>query len=983
MKPDHRSEHRALRQGGLCPAALRRLALPVASALAAGLYLARLWCERRPQATGWLVFAAFLALGLALSALAVSLLRRRGEPTWPLLLLGAYALWPLPNSRLALAAGIVSAVALLLAQRTRPRLPGWLADLGAGGLALALYVATLAPSVQPADAGEFQLVGSVLGIAHPPGYPLYTMLAKVFTLLPLGDPAWRVNLFAAVCAAATVAVVSRLVRRATRSAGAGILAALALASVPTFWSQATLANARSLTALLTALAMYWLLAYGEAHRARSLVAFAVTFGLGVTHHSSIGLLALPFAAYLLAVDGRLFLQPRRWLAPAAGLLAPLLVLLYLPLRSAMNPPFDTPSVRTLGGLVAHVLALGFQGDVLYYLGRPTLGPRLGILGDILRLELGWGLTAAALVLGALAGRRRWPPALLWGGVAIVNAFAAITYRAPQTVEYLLPAYVALAVGLGLGLGWLFGARAGSPVPALIGGLAAWLALSNGLAAYPSYAALHRDNSARTQAIALLEAAPPGALILSNWHRATPLWYLQEVEGLRPDVTVTYVYPEGATPNGQVWARRIQEAVAERAVIVTNRYNEFAGLPYRLVPLEGAWRVESGGGEALPQGLDGGPQLIGDRIELVGAEIDEQEVALGGVVSARLAWQPREALDRNYSWFVHLVGPQGIAGQADVTYSPDRVAPGQPVVEPYRFTLRPGTPPGEYHLIAGVYVTFDDGSWERLQTPDGRDAVTLGTVHVLPRAEAPATAQHLSLAWADGSRLVGVDYDDSVAGVRRVYLHWHRPAGAAEIGLSLVRGGQVVGQAQLAGGAAGYRTVACDVPPGSALSLAATANGQPLAALGPWHLPVHFALPLPNRGPGARYLDLGNEMVLVGARWQPAAPQPGAALAAEFQFLSSRPLTSDYSVSLSLEGEGWRAQNDGTPAMGAIPTLKWLRGWTVRDPRHLELPADAHGPARLRLAVYDAFSLEGLAVGDERLARAGQGTQITLWEGSLP
>jgi len=65
-------------------------------------------------------------------------------------------------------------------------------------------------------------------------------------------------------------------------------------------------------------------------------------------------------------------------------------------------------------------------------------------------------------------------------------------------------------------------------------------------------------------------------------------------------------------------------------------------------------------------------------------------------------------------------------------------------------------------------------------------------------------------------------------------------------------------------------------------------------------------------------------------------------------------------------------------MGAIPTLKWLRGWHVRDPHNVGVDAAAPGGAAiLRVAVYDAFTLEPLAVLDERLVRQGQGTWIDV------
>lgn len=972
----------------------RRLALGIAGqaapVLAAGLYVGRVWGESVTVARSWVQIASLVLAGVAAAA-ATLLLRRLRWGTWPLVLLGAYVLWPQADGRVALAAGTVAFVTLALVGGPKVRVAGYVLDLFVAAAALWLYVVTLAPSVQPADAGEFQLVSAVLGIAHPPGYPLYTMLGKLFTLLPFGNVAWRVNLFAAACAAATLAVIARAVRQATNSVVAALLSALVLGLAPTFWSQGTLANIRSLTGLLTSLSIYCLLRYGEGRSGRHLLGFAVSFGLGIGHHSSLALLALPFVAYLLAVDPHLLLQPRRWAVPLAGLGGSLLILLYLPLRSAMTPPFDPAPIRSVNAFLSHILALGFRGDFLYFLTQPTLELRFGLLGDILAIEFGAGLAALATVLGLLAGVSRWRWGVLWMGVAAVNSLAAITYRAPQTVEYLLPTYVALTVGMGLGLGslrsWSLKGQSGrlpGTATGLLAATIAWLAIANGLASYPSFQTLHRDDSTRQQATALLSAAPPGALVLSNWHQATPLWYLQQVEGLRPDVTVTYVYPEGATPNGQVWARRIGEAVGQRAVLVTNRFPEFAETPYRFVATGPAWTVEAGPGQHVPSGFSGRPQVLADKVEFLGSRAAEGAVSPGQAVEVQVAWQARTPFDRDYSWFVQLVGPGGVAGQSDVTYGVGRVAVGEVVVDSYRFALRPDTGPGEYRLIGGVYITYPDGRWERLRTADGLDAIDLGGVQVRPRPAAPPTMHPLQVTWGDGSRLVGVDYDDSVAGQRRVYLHWYRPAGTGDVDLTLLRDGQAVGRTRLRSVAeAGYQTVACEVSPADTLlRLRVTAGERTVSLLGPWHRAASQEVALPTCAPGARYLDLGGEMVLVHARWRPEVPEPGVTLSAELRFLASRPLAQDYTVSLSLEGDGWRAQHDGTPALGAIPTLKWLAGWQVRDPRLLAVPGEAAGRARLRLTVYDAFTLSPLPVGDDRLARAGQGVQATLWEGVL-
>src|SRR5687768_11410012 len=63
---------------------------------------------------------------------------------------------------------------------------------------LAAYVVTLSPTVVGGDSGELITVAHVLGVAHPPGFPLHTLLAKLFSLPPVGSVAARVNFFSAV-----------------------------------------------------------------------------------------------------------------------------------------------------------------------------------------------------------------------------------------------------------------------------------------------------------------------------------------------------------------------------------------------------------------------------------------------------------------------------------------------------------------------------------------------------------------------------------------------------------------------------------------------------------------------------------------------------------------------------------------------------------------------------------------------------------------
>jgi hypothetical protein len=126
-------------------------------------------------------------------------------------------------------------------------------------LPLVLYLQTLAPSVAALfdDSLEFPLVVYRLAIAHPTGYPLYTLLGKLFTWGPGYNVAWAVNLLSAVAGALTVALVYLVARQLTHRRWPALLAAVALAVSPVFWSQAVIAEVYTLNSAFVA-GLLWL-----------------------------------------------------------------------------------------------------------------------------------------------------------------------------------------------------------------------------------------------------------------------------------------------------------------------------------------------------------------------------------------------------------------------------------------------------------------------------------------------------------------------------------------------------------------------------------------------------------------------------------------------------------------------------------------------------------------------------------------------------
>ncbi|MHB1293758.1 MAG: glycosyltransferase family 117 protein [Anaerolineae bacterium] len=961
-----------------------------------GLFLSRVAAESSQGRWRTAVILALVVGCVALGLGAFRMPRGRLRCAWPVLLLLPYVLWPaaVPEAAALLALG----VATLLLVRNVPRGPAGLPlAIGVFAAFLALYVATLAPGLLPADSGELQLVSAVLGIAHPPGYPLYTMLGKLFALLPIRDAAYRVNLFSACTSALALAVVSWGVRRRTGSSAAALACAAVLGLSATFWAQGTTANIRSLTALFTALCLVLLVEWGRQPSQGLLAAFAACFGLAVGHHSSLGLLAVPFGLYLLCCQPRLLREPKRWLAPLGALALSLLPLAYLPLRSAMQPAFDPVPIRSWADMAGHVFATGFRGDLFYFRTWTELVARGQVWANIMQVEFGPLLALGALLGLLVLARRTWRLAALLGGVWLVNTLAAITYRAPQTVEYLLPSYVALALALGYGLGELARvARLRLAAHALLA-LVVVLAVRIGWQNAPSFAALHQDDSTRTDAESILHDAPENSVILANWHHATAFSYLQLVEGLRPDVHVEYVYPEGATPNEEVWLRRIAENLPTRPVMVTNRFYAFDGTRYRWIPFHGAWQVWDDPLMELPEAITPHEVAFSDGageagIALLGYSLAEDAVAPGDTLDLRVYWRVTRTPSRDYTAFAQLVGSAGVAGQGDLAHRASTYLAGEIRVDSYRIPLMLHASPGAYQVIAGFYRTTEDG-WQRLMA-EGNDHVVLASVSVQAATSPAATLHPQHWQMANGLRLTGVDYDRSVAGQVRVLLHWSRPHSALSLGPRTVASEPVMLRLAGANGVAWEgavpdlasgttATVVADLPDGvDTLDLTLVDGaGQEVPRLGPWH--GHDLLPQRLRVPAGavRYVPLGGEMVYVGLGSEISGEAAGGeSLDLEPRFLTLRPLADDYSVSMGLRGTGWEVKSDGTPALGAIPTLKWIRGWQVTDLHTLTVPEGAAaGVAALTLEVYDAFTLEPLQVLDERLAQQGQGVTLRLQE----
>ena len=218
-----------------------------------------------------------------------------------------------------------------------------------------VYLLTLHPSVAGGDSGELVVTAYRAEVAHPPGYPLYTLLARLFTLIPLGSIAWRVNLLSAACDAAAAGLLFATARRLTGSRAAAAVAAGLFAFSPLIWSYAVHAEVFALNNLFGALLLYLALIWDRTRDPRIAYAVAFCLGLGLTNHHTLVFYGLPLVAWLLLSHDRSLMMPGQLLRLAAAGAIGLLPYLYLPLAAADATTLSWGDPSTLQGFVDHLL----------------------------------------------------------------------------------------------------------------------------------------------------------------------------------------------------------------------------------------------------------------------------------------------------------------------------------------------------------------------------------------------------------------------------------------------------------------------------------------------------------------------------------------------------------------------------------------------------------------------------------------------------
>jgi hypothetical protein len=421
-----------------------------------------------------------------------------------------------------------------------------------------LYLGTLAPTVLPystpdtLDSPMLQAEVSVLGIGHPTGYPTYLMLTHLFTYLPFGDQAYRVNLASAVYAVLAVLVVYLVGLQLGGRAVAAASGALAFGLSGAFWSQAVIAEVYTFEALLVALVILFALLWRDRRGDRYLLITALLVGLSLTHHLTSVLLVPAVLAFVFLTDRRVFSRMGLMLKSLGLFLLGLLPLLYLPIRALMHAPLNEADPSSLWRFLLLVTGGSFLAESAEK-GRNCSPSSLALVDPSTRVQLlGDQLLGQfpliLMVVGVLAAYylvfTDRATAVLLGTLffgCLVQAAVYLQLGIEDFYVFLLPAFLAFALCISACLGallrWVERLEISSPArKGMLVVLSALVLFVPLLGLRDSYAAHDRseDYGGRGAIEAVAGNVEKGATVL---HHRSPLWYMVLVKGRRRDLTL--------------------------------------------------------------------------------------------------------------------------------------------------------------------------------------------------------------------------------------------------------------------------------------------------------------------------------------------------------------------------------------------------------------------------------------------------------------
>ena len=834
-----------------------------------------------------------------------------------------------------------------------------------------LYLKTLAPTVGEADTFEFQVNVVKLGISHGSGYPLYILLAKLFSLLPLGGTvAWRINLSAAFFGVTASLVCYALACALHASRPASWIAALSLAASIGLWSRAVEAEVYTLHVTLVGLLL--LLAFrgmgeGEWRLETRDWAFGIwgfgilkfniwhlaffLFGLSLSNHLTTALLAPALLISLISRISPTLRSPHIFLASLISLIIlfalGLSVYLYLPVRwpAVNNGEMMTWEMflRFFTGAEAHG---ALRLDAWY-----TDLSRYAVVGRKALDQFGWpGAITALLGLAGLFRNQR-AAALVTLTAWAAFAFFGLSFYVPDPdySSFLLPAHLVQAVWIGCGISRIVYHVSRISIDntryAIRDTLYSLFFLLPASLIWINLPKVDQSNDWREYRLGQYILSQPlieGAAILADSELIAPLYYLQVAEGVRPDLDIIVL------PAEEYYRAELDARVSNGQTVYLGRY-----LPhltdvyylYSIGPLTEAKLEPS----PLPDGITPPGQNFIDSIRLRGFKLDSASAPTDYALRITLYWQAIEPPPANYLVTLRLIDFTGmpvLAGPAEVPVGqmyPTAAWPTNDVVADFHnFALDPALEPGRYFLQVGLFPPF---SAEGLKLESGGSWLTLADVTLTEPTTEPIIPHPARIRF-NGAWLLGYDAPETVApgSQMTVTLYWQSDHSEAAL---LCAGENCVPVNARAGDGVTVQRVTLPIP--NQVGDLRLRVGVPadFVECGWWPaLPGEYcdfaSISVEGVALAPDAINFDQKIVLDSLEIETPQAAPGQTVIVSAEWRGLTPMSEDYTAFVHLLGPDGivHGQVDMWPVQGTLPTSQWPINQPISDRFEVRVPDDA-------------------------------------------
>jgi len=262
-----------------------------------------------------------------------------------------------------------------------------------------IYLYTTSPTVYLGDSGELTAAAFSLGIPHNSGYPLYSMLGKLFCLIPLGNIGFRMNLMSIFFSVLTVVLVYTIIFRLTASILASLVASALLAFTSLFWFQTVSAEVYPLHAFFVTLMIRVLLWWDEKREFRILALFVFITGLSFGNHMQTVMLAPAVLFFIISGDRKSIFLVKHFSVLTTLFLLALSLYIYLPIRTHAGAAIHWGDPDTLNRFWAHVSAQSHRGAYVFSTGLQGYIERSSEYLKLLWSQ--WGIVWAISIWGWL------------------------------------------------------------------------------------------------------------------------------------------------------------------------------------------------------------------------------------------------------------------------------------------------------------------------------------------------------------------------------------------------------------------------------------------------------------------------------------------------------------------------------------------------------------------------------------------------------